>query len=105
LHSQAPHFLGERLQDLALRGTALEWGSREPLGLAPAKLRVRRMPRGAKIEAPRAPATLLDARDGNPSLAPSRDEHCHVQDPVLLRAEQLLAVVEKDVRVKRVRNR
>jgi len=50
------------------------------------------------------PATLLDAGDGNARLALRRDEHRHVQDPVLLRAEQLLAVVEEDARLERVRH-
>ena len=56
-------------------------------------------------EAPRAPAALLDARDRNPRLALRGDEHGHVEDPVLLRAEQLLAVVEEHIRVERVRDR
>ena len=41
------------------------------------------------------PAALLDAGDGDRQLRASLDEHGHVEDPVLLRADELLAVVEQ----------
>ncbi|HEU0248763.1 MAG TPA: hypothetical protein VFR38_16925 [Gaiellaceae bacterium] len=48
------------------------------------------------------PAPLLDAGDGNPQRRLRLDEHAHVQDAVLLRADELLAVVEQHTRVERV---
>jgi hypothetical protein len=48
------------------------------------------------------PAAFLDAGDGDERLAPRADQHGHVQDPVLFRAEQLLAVVEEHIRLDRV---
>ena len=49
------------------------------------------------------PAALLDAGDGDRQLRAGLDEHAHVEDPVLLRADELLAVVEQHPRVGRVR--
>jgi hypothetical protein len=49
-----------------------------------------------------APASLLDAGDGDLRLALRGDEDGDVEDAVLLRADKLLAVVEEDVRVERV---
>ena len=57
---------------------------------------------GGEARGAPAPASFLDARDGDRQRALRADEHGHVQDAVLLRAEQLLAVVEKHVRVGRV---
>jgi hypothetical protein len=51
------------------------------------------------------PATLLDARNWDARLTLRGDEHRHVQDPVLLRAQQLLAVVEEHGRLERVDDR
>lgn len=48
------------------------------------------------------PASFLDARNGNRRLRAGRDEHGHVEDPVLLRADQLLAVVEEHVAVEQI---
>ena len=42
-----------------------------------------------------APAPLLDARDGDRQLRAGADEDADVEDPVLLRADELLAVVEQ----------
>ena len=75
------------------------------LRLAPAQLGVRRVRRGREPCRARAPAALLDARDGDPRLRPAADEHGHVEDAVLLRADELLAVVEQDVGVERVVDR
>ena len=48
------------------------------------------------------PAALLDARDGDRQLRAGADEHRHVEDAVLLRADELLAVVEQHGLVERV---
>src|SRR5437867_351401 len=96
---EAVSFLAERVPHLALRDSALERCRREPLRLPATKLRVGSVRGRAKEGTPRMPAALLDARDRNARLALRGDEHGHVQDPVLLRAEQLLAVVEEDVRL------
>jgi hypothetical protein len=51
------------------------------------------MRRGRERRADVAPATLFDAGDGNRKLRLRADEHTDVQDPILLRAGELLAVV------------
>jgi hypothetical protein len=48
------------------------------------------------------PAALLDARDRDLQSRARIDEDAHVQDAILLRADELLAVVEQDARVERV---
>jgi hypothetical protein len=58
--------------------------------------------RWARSGAACAPASLLDAGDGDLRLANGGDENGDVEDAVLLRAEQLLAVVQEDVLVERV---
>ena len=58
--------------------------------------------RGAEHVAPPAPAALLDARDGDRQLRARADEDADVEDPVLLRADELLAVVEQHCAVGRV---
>jgi hypothetical protein len=60
------------------------------------------MPRGAEAVALAAPASLLDARDGDRELRARADEDADVEDPVLLRADELLAVVEQDGVVREV---
>ena len=45
------------------------------------------------------PAALLDAGDGDRQLRARLDEHGHVEDAVLLRTDELLAVVEQHPRV------
>ena len=51
------------------------------------------------------PAALLDARDGDRQLRAGADEHGDVEDPVLLGADELLAVVEQHGHVERVDDR
>jgi hypothetical protein len=58
--------------------------------------------RGRERGTARTPATFLDAGDRQACLALRRHEHGHVEDPVLLCAGELLAVVEQDVRIERV---
>ena len=55
---------------------------------------VRRRPEAG---ARRAPASLLDARHGDGKLGLGGDEHGDVEDSILLRADELLAVVEQDL--------
>ena len=62
------------------------------------------MRRGGERLGLRVPAALLDARDRDPCLALGADEHGHVEDPVLLCADQFLAVVEQHVGHKRIRH-
>ncbi len=58
--------------------------------------------RGVEVDRRSVPAALLDARDGNRQLRAGADEHRHVEDAVLLRADELLAVVEQHALVERV---
>ena len=51
------------------------------------------------------PAALLDAGDGDRQLRAGADEHGDVEDPVLLGADELLAVVEQHGLVERVDDR
>src|SRR5205085_9126290 len=75
------------------------------LALPAAKLRMSCM--RCRSERGRAclPAALLDARNRDACLAARGDEDAHVQDPVLLRAEELLAVEQEHVLVERVLDR
>ena len=61
----------------------------------------------AAVEARRRarPAALLDAGDRDRQLRAGADEDGDVEDPVLLRADELLAVVEQHVVVERVDDR
>ena len=72
------------------------------LRLAPSELRVRDVSAGAEVRRDVAPASLLDAGDGDRDARLRLREHAHVEDPVLLRADELLAVVEQDASVERV---
>ena len=63
---------------------------------------VRDVRRGAELVAQPAPAPLLDARDGDRQLRARADEDADVEDPVLLRADEFLAVVEQHRAVGRV---
>jgi hypothetical protein len=47
-------------------------------------------------------SALLDAVDGNSHRRLRLDEHAHVQDAVLLRADELLAVVQEDALGERI---
>ena len=90
------------LPDLVLGGSMCERVGREPLALASAQIRGSRVRRGPESGRARTPAPFLDARDGDCRLRAGGDEHGHVENPVLLRARQLLAVVEEHVAVERI---
>ena len=81
--------------DLALRHASRERLRRERFRLEPAQVGVRDVRRRAEAIAPPAPAALLDAGDGDLELRARADEHADVEDPVLLRSDELLAVVEE----------
>ncbi len=87
---------------LALRDAAGERLRREHLRLAPPEVRVRDVVGRPECGAASAPAALLDARDGDRQLRAGLDEHAHIEDPVLLRADELLAVVQQHARAGRV---
>ena len=88
--------------DVALGETARERLRGEHLGLAAPEVGVRDVLRGAERVALPAPASLLDAGDGDRQLRARADEDADVEDPVLLRADELLAVVEQHGAVGRV---
>ena len=51
--------------------------------------------RRVEVDRGAVPAALLDAGDGDRQLRAGADEHRDVEDPVLLGADELLAVVEQ----------
>jgi hypothetical protein len=60
-----------------------------------AELRVGRARRGGECARAIRPATLLDATDRDLELRARRDQDRALEDPVLLRADELLALVEE----------
>jgi hypothetical protein len=93
---------GDLLPDLVLRDPERARRARLPLGLAPPEVRVRGARRGGEGCAPPAPAAALDTRDGDTRIRARRDEDGDVQNPVLLGAHELLAVVQQDAPFERV---
>lgn len=68
------------------------------------KLRVGGSGRGRKTRGPVIPTAALDARNGHCDVRLSLNQDRSIEDPVLLCAHELLAFVEEDVRVERVRD-
>ena len=94
--------LAQLVPHLALSGAEGEWLRSEHLRLAAPQVRVRDVVGRPERGAAPVPATLLDARDGDRQLRARLDEDADVEDPVLLRADELLAVVEQHPRARRV---
>jgi hypothetical protein len=63
--------------------------------LAVAQVGVGRLRRRGEAASAVLPAAGLHARDRDAGIHPARHQHRHVQDPVLLGADQLLAVVQQ----------
>ncbi len=92
------------LPDLLLRHAPGERLRREGRRLPASQLRVHDVGRRGEALGDRAPAALLRARHRDAKRRPGRDQHADVQDPVLLRPDQLRAVVQQDVFRQRVRH-
>ncbi len=88
--------------DLALRDPGRERLRRLRLRLAPAELRVGDAPASLELRRDVPPSPLLHAGHGDREHRLRLDEDAHVQDAVLLRAHELLAVVEEDALGERV---
>ena len=94
--------LADLLPHLALGDAAGERLRGEHLGLAAAQVGVRDVRGRVEVDRGAVPAALLDAGDGDRQLRAGADEHRDVEDPVLLGADELLAVVEQHGLVERV---
>ena len=95
--------LGDGAPHLVLGRAEPKRRRRQPLGLPPPQLRIGGVARRRERAGAAAPAPLLDAGDRDPHRAARRHEHGDVEDAVLLRADELLAVADDHVAAGRVR--
>ena len=92
-------------QTVRLSGAAGERVGAKRRGLVSPQLGAGHVPGRPEAAIPPRPAAALHAGDGDAGRGARAQQHRDVQDPVLLGADQLLAVVEQHATVERVSHR